>query len=593
MVFDPFYKLWLLQTAPSTWVEVPSAYGFKFYDALNSIAAMEATIITRSSTLQSLMTSGRYWRITKHDSTNGVDGTPLTPFGHLTGQLAEPEGDERTRLPSGNCVVWNIKGYGMMGVFQRMTYDASVGKLGNFGSTETPSIAAVSVSNILTRATDGIITRLAAQGNAVVAGTIDTGPSLDVVFRKESGLRLALDLALVGDAANKRLYYVMADTDASLNCRVHYLSPSNAAFRVTNPFTGPDNTRILDQQTEIRDGLRLADEAERVINAVVIQYAGFHTGRQRLGTALASNATSITNNGRREAQPNAPHLQTEASGIILRDTTLEVYKGGDSFMFTKLSTPALKGIGSASVTLKRGELKQSSFTAVLGEMVGVQSGGVNQFYGIFAAFAYDGDMQALTINVGMPSPPGKSGGKGGNSDLVGQNREVARVHGGSGLTALEPVVGTADSNLGGSTNVGSLSSTTNDMTISPAYDDRLHDGINIQIRVAKSSSGSDPSDEEQLFQVRAYVVRDSGSAAIFAAAYTTQDFNAGGSEDGWVYSAFLPTALLRSAPFFSTGSPLIINKLRIIIRNRDATAGTLSYLYNMSATPALIHRHYT
>lgn len=433
MVFDPYYKLWLLQSAPSTWVEVTQAYGFQFFDGLNTIARMKATIITGGPTLSSLITSGRHWRITKHDSTNGIDGTPLTPFGHLTGQLEEPEGDERTRSIGGFPVVWKVSGYGMLGSFQRMEYDLLKG----WGAADDPATAAIPAGTIIS----DIRARLALNGHAIVNGTIDTGPSLDAIFRKESALAIALNVAIVGDAT-KRMYYIMADTDASLNLRLHYLSPANAVFRVTNPFTGPDNARILDQQTEIREGFRLLDESQRVLNAIKVQWAGFHTGKVRTSTSIATDATSVANNGRRERELNAPHLQSATSGGFLLDTTLDAYKGGDGFLFTKLNLPTLKGIGSASMVLKRGELKQASFDAHLGEMVGVQSGGVNQLYGIFAAYAYDGETASLSITIGLPSSSG-SGGKSSLDGTSGRDREQDRTHAGANTTVLAGVTSLA------------------------------------------------------------------------------------------------------------------------------------------------------
>lgn len=354
-----YYRLWLRDGEPgSNWVEITRFTGFHFKKLLNGVPGFEADINAKgNSSLQSLITGNRIFRITNDKSSDGTCkvwsyGSNITAENAgaatgsaeiMTGRLNEPKGDQKF-LENNKPVVWHISGSGFFASLAEMKYSQDKVLTGTF-------------NNILTRASDGIITDL---GSRLAAGTIDTGPTVSILARKNSVAALLLEIARIGDGTDKFPFIIEIDHDSSFVPRINLFKPTNAIFENSNPFnTTRDEGRIIDAYTETRSYQRIP-ERDRVRNIIRVRYGGVGSG---ISQTESSNSpfTDTTFQEPREAVVFAPLLQDDASANLLGDTMKNVFKG------------TIEGLVRAEAVLKTAALFETAFDGVLGDNVGLES----------------------------------------------------------------------------------------------------------------------------------------------------------------------------------------------------------------------------
>ncbi len=540
MASDRYYKLWLRNSADSAWLEVEKFSDLKFSHVINGIPSMSATVYTRNATLQTLLksTSGPIrWRITKLDSTTGANGTLI-----LDGKLKDCMGDMKSKTPgTDNPVVWSLTGVGMLAMVQEMTYRTS-NKADPVAAAHFPDNLTDAAVPVGTTIVDDIIDDLITNGDAVEKGVIDAGSSVHAYIREDFFLNTLSDLATIGDATTKSLYYVFgtAGTTSHNSVKVHFLKPDHSAtyvgpshtgFTVSNPFTGPDNARILNQRTQL-ENFEIRDDQERVINSLKVQVGGFGSGVERLTTADGghNNAASIASTlKRREKTINAPFLTTVASGDILANTVLNMYQGVVGVSTFPLFTPIAKqvvGIGMAQGTLRKGELYDpNGFNAQLGDFIGVTNEGTNQCWGLFSGFGYEQSTSKLTVFIGTP--------RGGNA----MKREWKRAATGISRTGVvAPEVLTSSS---GGTSTSTVSpnsfSSYRTMTFTANWDIDDHEAIEFYISTQVNESRNvnylvmvemdpDPGSYTSVMQYSVFHVNGAGSYANIVPVRLSREF---------------------------------------------------------------------
>lgn len=388
--FNRHYRLWLWDTGASTWREVDKAANFTMAYHLNTVPNFEATFVLTDENLQDLMTAGTPWRITNTDSTDGTVetgllGETLNETGAASGSreimvgvLHEPQAEERTSQRNSKPVVWQVRGSGYGDRLKRIVRDAETSRSGDAGTVITNY-----VNNDIP------------DSSAVALGTIDTGPSIDVKHRKDEFYPAVLDIAGVGDGTDKFFYYVHVNDDGSRTPQLNYLSPTNSLFETTDPTGGTDSNRVLTEATDTRR-VQVTNEEGRIKNAVKVRWGGIGSGTSQNETGFQTDASSISEFGRREEIRYAPWIQNSATATTMRDTLEDMYDGED------FSGGTYDGIKRAKVILKTGELFQTGFDAHPGDVVAVDRGGSTVIIGRFLGFEFSQNEEVLSVEIGLP-----------------------------------------------------------------------------------------------------------------------------------------------------------------------------------------------
>jgi hypothetical protein len=178
--------------------------------------------------------------------------------------------------------------------------------------------------------------------------------------------------------------------------RVNYQTSDGERFDTTNPFDGPDEDRILDEDTELRK-LKSDLDRERIMNAITVRYAGMGTGEPQEETDFITDTNSIDAFGRREAVVYTPWIDDQTTAQKLANTLIEMYNGQDD-------DGNYNGIRQIEATLYSGELQGDDFNANVGDKVGVRRSNGTQLTGRFMGFEYEQMREALTVRVGLPKP---------------------------------------------------------------------------------------------------------------------------------------------------------------------------------------------
>lgn len=378
-------RLWLRNDA-GVWVEVRRFLGMRASDGLNFIPEMSVTIFAPEGTTAALLTGKRLFRLTKTNSTDGINGTRV-----MTGRLAEPDSDMKTNLLTNDRpVVFNVQGYGLAMEVGKTFYDAA---------RDLPSVSPPGTAKeVINDDPLGFIPTVNATApGTLVAGTIDTGPTILVRVRKASIFQLLLDIASLGDTTNDFSYIIDVDhlSETNFKPRINYRNPFSAFYETADPFAPRDEGRILDQK-ELRGFLR-HDERDRIRNAIKVKFAGMATGRNSSEfpvSGFLEDATSITTFGRREQVVWAPWIQDSATAQSLAETLLATYKGD-----------GVNGLRRFTAVLKFGGLFTTDFDAILGDVVGIEKGGVEVARGRFHQWEYEQTSESLTIHLGPQRVP--------------------------------------------------------------------------------------------------------------------------------------------------------------------------------------------
>lgn len=449
----------------------------KFNKTANRPPYFEATIYTVTAQTQALMTGNRLFRITNAASTDGKvakwsfgrdstgTGTATDSTSEssatagsqeiMTGRLLEPIGDNKT-LKGGIPVIWKVRGYGLMYSFQKFPYDGDATLTGTF-------------NNILTRGTDGIITVVNQTSTRVVAGTIETGPTVSLKIKKLDLLTIIIEIARIGDGTTKYAYFVEVTNTSSFVPVLSLFKPDNAIYETGDPF-GSDEGRILDSETELSSFVTPEDR-ERVINNVKVRYAGVGTGTSPAETAYASDTTFPED---RESIVQDPIIQDSATAVLLRDTILNMFKG------------TATGIKRAEAIKARADIYTTEFDAVLGDQVGIRDHGTEIIQDKFLAFSYDQSNEHLQVTVGLPMQY--------ENALIGDHdRAIKRLYSGM-TTAIAKTVGGVEW-ASGQPDVDSNAALANGSSIHAElaadvdFDRDADEGVNIYVVLNGDSAG--------------------------------------------------------------------------------------------------------
>lgn len=390
MTSSNFYKVWLWDSGASTWREVSRFGDMRMRYKLNQIPSFEATFYLTDSNLQDLMTAGVPVRVTKQTSSDGTVEKNL--FGEtinsgatdsgsrqiFVGTLNEPESDDQTRVQNVGPIIWNVTADGYAERIVKATVD------------RTTSINDTSGNVIKQYESDTSV--------STKEGTIDSGDTINVLHRRENLLSAAIDIATLGDSTDNFMYYFhVDDDDADRDPRLNFYSPTNSLFETNDPFSGTrDDARIIELDEESRRSNTIT-EKKRLINAVQVTFGGRGSGTNESTTSFNTDTTSINNFSRREKTPYTPWIQDSSTAQLYRDTLLNMYNGADF-------NGNYDGIKRTRVDLRDGELFGDDFSAVPGDVVGIEDEDDNKVHvGRFLGFEYDQMAgEQLTVLVGIP-----------------------------------------------------------------------------------------------------------------------------------------------------------------------------------------------
>lgn len=469
-----YYRLWVRDGEPgSNWVELTRFVGMKFKKTASQPPFFSATVYLTSAAQQGYMTANRLFRITNKESTDGkvatwafgrastgtgtaTDSTSETSAAAgsqeiMTGRLGEPIGDQKA-LKNGKPIIWQLKGYGLHHSLKKMTYDDDKTLTGTF-------------NNILTRVTDGVLSLI---GTArVIAGSIETGPTVSLKVKKLDLLTILAEIARIGDATTKFVYFVEVTNDANFLPVVSLFKPDNALYETANPFSPRDEGRILMSESELVS-FATPEDRERVINKVKVRYAGVGTGTSPAETAYATDAAFPEV---RDKVIQDPLAQNSATGVLLRDTILNMFKG------------TATGIKRGEAVLAKAELFVTAFDAVIGDQAGIEDHGVEIIQGKFLEFEYDQNAEQMKVVIGLPRT---------YMDFFSQHEQaIKRLYGGMTSAIAKrlggPIAGNASDSNAALPNGSSLVGTIN--PIAPTFDQTVDDLLSILIEATGTAGG--------------------------------------------------------------------------------------------------------
>ena len=449
----------------------------KFKKTASQTPLFQATVYLTSTAQQGYMTANRLFRITNKESTDGkvatwVFGRASTGTGLptdstsetgaaagsqeiMTGRLGEPVGDQKA-IKNGKSIIWALKGYGLHYSLKEMTYDDDKTLTGTF-------------NNILTRATDGILTLI---GTArVIAGSIDTGPTISLKVKKLDLLTILSEIARIGDATTKFPYFIEVTNNSSFLPVVSLFAPNNALYETANPFSPRDEGRVLMSEIELISFLTLEDR-DRVINKVKVRYGGVGTGTSPADTAFATDATFPEV---RDKVVQDPLIQNSATALLLRDTVLDLFKG------------TATGIKRGEAVLAKAELFVTAFDAVIGDQTGIEDNGVEIIQGKFLEFEYDQANEQMKVTLGLPRSYMEM--------LLRHEQAIKRLYGGMTSALAKTVGGTKWKSTQPGTNsdaaLANAASLTVTLTADTAFDRDVDEGVSIYCVLNGDLAGGD------------------------------------------------------------------------------------------------------
>lgn len=492
-----------------TWTEAKNLAGLTFDYMLNQGGQFSCRVFATDPTIRGLLGGGTIFTLQTVDASSRTDAAHTV----FSGILTDAKEDKKTHVPGlSGSIVWDIVGKDWILLLEQWSWTA--GSIGatvgagtdgkDFEGMTTDAIASLIVGDLIT-----------AQGVPLISGAFDLGPTVSAYFRNRRAKWILLDLAMCGGGGilpssglppapigtfTKVMRYLWADLDptgATLNGKLNFYDAGNARFLTTDPTGGVDASRVIDilklggGRTHVKDCLDI------VSNKVSIQYGGFGSGAQRNLAAgsgdvftssdagiSARQATSVSNSGRREAHVTASYLKDSASATPLQDTILNLYCGGNSWLFQGLTddiTP--KGVGMAQILLKQPRLFRAapSFGAHIGDIVGVTRGASKDFLAVFTAFHYEMDSHTLQVYFGLPDP--------GDSDIQGIKRRGDQTDDAGSTTENSPVPNATNNNLQGTR--PDASSILLDLTANSSvpYNSTRHNGVNLLVNVGDENGG--------------------------------------------------------------------------------------------------------
>lgn len=456
MAGSKYYKVWVwVQGTSTSWQEIRQHTDLVYEDGWGSVGSLALTAYDKgqfplpwnaSLSVRDLLVPGAIVRLTKRLYANGAEVTnpdTVIPNDPLIRDfyLLDPGADDKA-LFGGKASIYSLRCAGPGEAVKAATVavtnsGVTIGSGGVAGYTASLTI----YQNGTLRGTldnclryylndpaDGYNQRAGGTANQyIVKGTVDTQGTLVNIAVKAKNEQLwdhLFDLAMVGDTSTLFPFMVWVDfqvtgsgTARLFKPRVHLLRSNNATFAfpfghlgfaVTDPFAGPTESRILDEKSELSSFL-VSKDKERVLNKARVRYAGAGTQAPQGETAFVTNAASLTAYGMREVRTLDPWIQqdtdpgtgtsagTSATANARCGTLVNTYNGIDAF------TGAAVGIVAANCAAKTGELYNSAFNAVLGDVVGVRDRDGNvAARGKLLGFRYDQESEHVRYVIGLP-----------------------------------------------------------------------------------------------------------------------------------------------------------------------------------------------
>lgn len=372
-----YFKLWVWDAGAVQWREISKLNGFRFSIGMNVVAEFSSTAYVTTTVVQDLMRADTIFRITTDVSTNGYcqywhngtatgEAATADSYEVMTGRLADPTYDEKTQR-NNRPVIYHLQGFDFMESVARLTYDNDTTLSGSANAVMASIAATVGASKVVFDSANS-----------------SAGPTIDLKARKDNVMGMFMDIAKVGDGTF--MAYIDVTHNSSFVPVVTYRQYNHSTYEVADPFSPRDNGRILDDKTEVRD-FKLHKERDRVINRVIVRYAGFGTG---IAMAETAAVTSVTFGESRERIARAPLIQSSATAVTFRDTILAMYAGTS------------EGLIRTEAVLKTAQLFSTSFDAVLGDQVGIERTGTEITQGKFLAAEYNQMNEEIRVTIGLP-----------------------------------------------------------------------------------------------------------------------------------------------------------------------------------------------
>lgn len=645
-----FYKIWLWEEGVSTaWVEVPSYTGLVFGETWGMPSRATFTAYSKTDTVRARILPGTIVRITKKYYSDGVEVTDpddVTPEDTKIRDffILEPGRDDKT-LFNGDASIFNVECGGpeeevaMASIVVTSSgVNISGGPYAGTINVYTNQTMRGSLQDLITHylndPVDGYNIRAGGAADAfIVRGTIDTpGITVAVKAKGEQLWNHLIDIASIGDTTTDFPLMVYVDFQSVgagasrlFKPRINILAANNSTFAfpyahsgfvTTNPFTGPTESRILDEKTEL--GVVNVDEGkDRVINRVTTRYAGAGTQAPQGETSTVNTVASQTEFGVREVRTLDPWIQQDAdpgtgttagasvTADARRDTVLATYNGIDPF------TSAAVGVVTAVAVCKTGELYHptSFINAVIGDMVGIRmsdaSVGARQR---LLGYVYAQESESLTYTLGLPKVDLETVTKENTRRLM---QRVANLSVTANSPAASDTTPSGGSGTSG-TNVPSSSVLLYEISVAGNLYSANEHTVDSDTTVA---GGADPDiDDNDGFFVTAQIDYDGTAAgeasysdwwvsvALLKGGATTVEFHVfngpiarlveatgvdtAGEDDHyrWLNRWFVPSAYLKSLGWTSVGG------IQMVIENTGSTDQTLSsYLAFCDRVPTHTH----
>lgn len=382
MSSDAYHKLWVWNSSGNAWVEVQKFAKMRLSHTTNFIPTLKVVIYDTGSALLNYMTAGNAFRVTDKDSTDGLvatlfDGTASGEGGtgqeRMIGTLT-PHDDNLTSRTGIAGKVYLMEGHGLEHRVSKTEYTLD---------TEWEA-----------QALDDVLTDIITDSGLTV-GTIDTtNPTISMAVRDDKVWGLLMDAAALSSGGTKFVHYVYATaTDAAtgdFTPKVHVRKYDSSIYSVSTPTPGVDDDRIIHKHTEIRGGMSIIREQDRIVNDIKVTW-----GKTR-SSVTQSDGTSQAAYGKRSRVINAPWIRDSTTAQYLADTIVEMLKGDGSD----------DGIKRGVATLKYGGVYTGQdFTAILGDVVSIYDGTNTIITGKFLGWTYVQDDASLTVTIGLPRAP--------------------------------------------------------------------------------------------------------------------------------------------------------------------------------------------
>lgn len=298
---NKYYKLWVRNNANTGYVELSTFSHLQFSDGINIVPYANMVVYEADKVKTRLLDADRVIKLTKHDSTNGLNGTTI-----FLGKISEAEGDQKTAGASGTPIVWTIRALGFAEDLRSILYDSD-------------STVSGTVSEVITSIVGTINDR--AGETLVHVGTLPSTPTISVRFKNQAILDILYDLSQVGNGSY--IYFIRCtpydEANGDFTPVIHLMPSDHADYNTGDPFLARPSSLKYWYKLDEATGTTLADSIGNATASYVgmgknlVKNADFRDGETNWNRHEVSVGATLEVSNGSYSQP-APYAKGDSFG---------------------------------------------------------------------------------------------------------------------------------------------------------------------------------------------------------------------------------------------------------------------------------------